>query len=465
MDTKELRAQRAKHIKDARDLTKKAETEKRDLNAEDRKQIDTLLDTAADLKETIDREERLLEVEGDLERRTTDPLKPDPDGDDKDASRDDQDLDERERRFMARLDERFGARANLHPHEIHNLEQRYAVYDAALRTKRPIRDGTVPGSAYATPEYRSAFRGFCQIAEAMGEKESRALEATDQTLGGALVAPIDFQRDLVKFVDDMVYLRQWGQVRTVTGAKSLGFPSLDTDPADADWTTELAIGSEDSSMAFGARELTPNPLGKLIKVSQKLLRMDPGAEGLVRDRLGYKFGVTMEKAGLTGTGASQPLGVFTASSQGISTGRDVSTGNTTTSPTFDGLTEAKWTLKAAYWTRARWLFHRDGGKKVALLKDGDGQYLWRESTRVGEPDRLLGLPAFFSEFAPNTFTTGLYVGILGDFSNYWWADALGMTIQRLIEVYAATGQLGFIGRLESDGMPVLEEAFVRVKLA
>jgi hypothetical protein len=39
-----------------------------------------------------------------------------------------------------------------------------------------------------------------------------------------------------------------------------------------------------------------------------------------------------------------------------------------------------------------------------------------------------------------------------------------MQIQRLDELYATTNQVGFISRLESDAMPVLEEAFVRVKL-
>jgi len=188
-------------------------------------------------------------------------------------------------------------------------------------------------------------------------------------------------------------------------------------------------------------------------------------EALVRQRLGYKFGVVMENAYLNGNGAEQPLGVFTASDDGISTGRDVSAGNTTTEMRFDGLIEVKYTLKQQYWPRAKWLFHRDGVKQIAKLKDGNGQYLWRESVRVGEPDRVLGFPVFMSEYAPNTFTTGLYVGILGDFSYFWIADSLGMEMQRLVELYAATNQVGFIGRMESDGMPVLEEAFVRVKLA
>jgi HK97 family phage major capsid protein len=70
-----------------------------------------------------------------------------------------------------------------------------------------------------------------------------------------------------------------------------------------------------------------------------------------------------------------------------------------------------------------------------------------------------------SEYAPNTFTASQYVGILGDFSYVWIADSLQMEMQRLEELFASTNQVGLIGRLESDGMPVLSEAFVRVKLA
>jgi HK97 family phage major capsid protein len=69
-----------------------------------------------------------------------------------------------------------------------------------------------------------------------------------------------------------------------------------------------------------------------------------------------------------------------------------------------------------------------------------------------------------SEYAPNTFSTGLYVGILGDFSQYWIVDSLSLEVQRLQELYATANQVGYIFRQESDGQPVLEEAFSRVKL-
>ena len=451
MDTRALRIQRKKLLTEAREISDKAEKEKRELTTEETTRWDTIFEDANKLLDKIEREETLQDEERRLAAREhdddppTDPTDPpDPDDGRGDGATLDRALIER---LVARgwSPEMAGI-----PRRGSHIE----AYNVAAREER---------KRYNTPEYRAGFEAFLTARPL--PPEARAVQADDFAAGGSLVAPVLFQRDLIQAVDDLVYLRQWGTVRTLVGAQSAGYPSLDADPADADWTSELSTGSEDTSMATGGRELHPHPLAKLIKASQKLLRLDASAEGLVLDRLAYKFGVTLEKAGLTGTGAGQPLGVFTASADGISTDRDVSTGNTTTAPTMDGLKEAKYELKGQYWARAKWLWHRDVAKIVAKIKDSDGRYLWAESVRVGEPDRLLNIPAHMSEFAPNTLTTGLYVGILGDFSRYWWVDALGMQLQRLAELYAETNQIGFIGRLESDGMPVLEEAFVRVKLA
>jgi HK97 family phage major capsid protein len=313
------------------------------------------------------------------------------------------------------------------------------------------------------PTYARAYRTF--LRRGVVAPELRALQADSDTLGGYMMAPMQMVDRLIEAVDNLVYIRQWASVFAVPNADSLGVPSLDTDVSDPAWTTELATGTEDSSVAFGRRELHPHPLAKRIKISRKLLAKVPDSEALVIRRLAYKFGVTQEAAFLTGSGAGQPLGVFTASVDGIPVARDYSTGNAQTAMTFDGLIGAKYTLKSQYWPNARWMFHRDGVAQIAKLKDGNGQYIWRDSVQNGDPDRLLGLPVAMSEYAPNTFTAGLYVGILGDFSNYWIADSMAMDMQRLVELYAESNQVGLIGRLETDGMPVLGEAFVRVKLA
>lgn len=303
--------------------------------------------------------------------------------------------------------------------------------------------------------------------EGMSGQERAALQVDNDSQGGTLVPDEQFANQLIKTVDNLVFIRQLATVFPLTSADAMGIPSLESDPSDADWTSELAIGLEDSAMATGKRVLKPNPLGKFIKISRTLLRKSAiPAEQLVTDRLAYKFAVSEEKGFLTGTGAGQPLGLFTASANGISAGRDVSTDNTTTALTAEGLINAKYSLKAQYMASpsTRWLFHRDVVKAIRKLKDGNGDYLWIRGL-AGAPDSILEVPYLMSEYAPNTFTTGQYLGLIGDLKFYWIADALRMEMQRLNELYAGANQVGFIGRIEVDGMPVLEEAFARVTLA
>ena len=404
----ELRQKRAKLLADARALNDKVQGENRDFSAEEQSNWDKLMNDADGLRTQIDREERLQATESEM-AETDGAHRGDPTDSDGGGN------EGEERQFQA--------------------------FNRFLR-------------AWVVQDFRQ-FR----------PDELRALQVDLDVSGGFLRPPQRFINQLIKNIDDVVYMRRWATVYSVNGSGSMGVPTLENDPADADWTTELATGNEDSTMSFGKRELNPHPLAKRIKISRKLLMAVPSASGLVSDRLSYKFGITEEKAFLIGSGAQQPLGVFVASNDGIPTSRDVSTDNTATAPTFDGLINAKYSLKGQYWPRARWLAHRDFYKIVAKLKDGDGQYLWRESVRVGEPDTLLGLPAFMSEYAPATFTASQYVAILGDFSNYWISDSMAMEFQLLQELYAETNQVGMIGRLETDGMPTLAEAFARVKLS
>lgn len=302
-------------------------------------------------------------------------------------------------------------------------------------------------------------------AEARGMKELRAKQADNNLEGGYLLAPEQFVNNLIKDINDDVFIRGLATTYTVTNAVSLGAPSLDTRPEDATWTTEIAEVDEETAMRFGKRELSPHPVRKLIKMSRTLVRKVPSAEGLVQSEMARKFGETQEKAFLTGNGNLQPLGVFTASDNGITTSRDVADGNTTTAISADNLRNVFYSLKGGHRRNGTWMFHRDAIKQISKLKTGDGQYLWQPGFRVGDPDTILGRPVLESEFAPNTFTTGQYVGIFGDFSYYWIADSQAMQIQVLLERYAEKRQIGYIAEMETDGMPVLENAFSRVTLA
>ena len=305
-----------------------------------------------------------------------------------------------------------------------------------------------------------------------GEKASpEALKVVYQigseTGGGYLQAPQQFVSTLIQAVDDQVFLRGLATKFQVSNAESLGAPSLDTDASDSDWTVELGTGDEESTLDFGKRELRPRPLAKRVKISNTLLRKVPASQNIVMQRLAYKIGVTQEKAFLTGAGQNTPLGVFTVSDDGLTTARDV-TAAAVDDIDSDDIVNVKYTLKPQYWPRAEWIIHRDAVKLLAKIKDGESRPLWDNggmNAGLATRPMLAGFPVNMSEFSPNTISTGNYIAILADFSHYWIADSLSMTVQRLVELYAVANQTGFIIRAEMDGAPVLPEAFVRLKFA
>lgn len=410
----------------ARKIQDGAEAESRALTAEERERFDTAMTDADGFQGDADRAVKLEERTRKLEEsrgRQTDLETSDKAGDDDGAG------------------------------EVRTVELRPSV----TGEKRSVEIFGPRGSK----EYETGFRAYLESGA------RRALQKDSDTAGGYLSAPVQFNATLIQALDNNTFMREISNVLPpITSAESLGSPSLDNDPADPTWVAEIAIGTEDLTMSFGKRELTPHPLAQFIKVSKTLIRRSTvGADGIVRERLAYKMAVVMENALLNGSGAQQPLGIFTASDDGITTSQDVSDGNTTTSIQTDGLINAEMDMPAQYRRDLNWVFHRDAVKQIRKLKDGAGRYLWERSLTAGQPNTLLSYPVRESEYAPNTFTTGLYVGAIGNFSFYWIVDALTLTIQVLIELYAGANQNGYLSRMESDGMPVLAAAFRRVKLA
>jgi len=346
------------------------------------------------------------------------------------------------------------------------IENQIIAEERQLSRERALGETQNPADPAAAPNARlDAFRNHLMTGTAQTLSAYNALSMDNPTQAGYLIAPEQFVSELIKGIDDMTFIRKKAKVLpALKGAHSLGYPTRTARMGAAVWGTELADPSPDTTLAFGKKEFKPNPATAEILLSDTLVRNYPGADSLIRDELAYVFASLEETAHMTGDGVGKPLGLFTASADGIPVARDVATGNTATEIKFDGLMEAKYSVKAQYQPGCEWIFHRTGVKQLAKLKNSDGQYIWQPSVVLGTPDLLLGKPVNSSEFAPSTFAANQYVGLFGDLKYFWIVDSLALRIQVLTELYARTNQIDYIARMETDAQPVLAEAFARVKL-
>lgn len=311
--------------------------------------------------------------------------------------------------------------------------------------------------------------------------QMRALQKDVDTAGGYTVAPEEFLNELMRMVNDEVQIRGMARKFTTT-ANTLGIPVLSNKMAAATWGTELQVAAADVTMSFGKRRLTPHPESAQILVSKLLpLQSGLGIDELVRSEFARVVGELQETAFMAGDGAQKPLGVFIASADGISTGRDVTTSSSSANITALNLVATLYSLKPQYQAKAEWLFHRNRLRDIRSLRDTNGQFLWTaglgytQSLVSGAGPALLDRPYRQSEFAPGVtaspgssgvgINSSGYTTIVGDFSNYWIVDGASLGVQRYDQINAATNQDTYIGLFQVDGAPVMEEAFARSRLS
>ena len=120
-------------------------------------------------------------------------------------------------------------------------------------------------------------------------------------------------------------------------------------------------------------------------------------------------------------------------------------------------------LKSSYRKNATFLVNDATIKAIRKLKDGNRQCLWQPSITAGEPDTILNRPVKTSSYVP-VAASGAKPIAFGDFGYYWVADRQGRSFQRLNELFAVTGQVGFKASQRVDGKLILPEAIKTLQM-
>jgi HK97 family phage major capsid protein len=344
--------------------------------------------------------------------------------------------------------------------EIERLE-RQAVIDAELSrpTASPITNQPGFNANSETKKGRASEAYNEAFWKVMRNKHSfdvqNALQVGTDSEGGYLV-PDEFERTLVESLLEENIFRGLAKVIT-TSSGDRKIPVV-ASKGTASWVDEEGLIPE-SDDSFGQVSIGAYKLATMIKVSEELLNDSVfNLESYIAREFARRIGAKEEEAFFIGNGTGKPTGIFNATG-GAELGV---TAASATAITFDELMDLFYSLKSPYRKNATFVTNDATVKMIRKLKDGNGQYLWQPSMQAGQPDTILNRPVKTSSFVPNV-EAGAKTVAFGDFGYYWVADRQGRSFQRLNELFAATGQVGFRATQRVDGKLILPEAIKVLK--
>ena len=337
--------------------------------------------------------------------------------------------------------------------EIDRLERQAAIdREMDQPTASPLVSRPVAPSAQkqgrASDEYKTAFWGMIRNRVAT-PGVMNALQVGTDSEGGYLV-PDEYERTLVQGLEEENVLRSLCTViQTSSGDRKI---PLVASHGTASWVDEEGT-IPDSDDTFGQITIGAHKVATMIKVSDELLQDSVfNIESYIAAEFARRIGAAEEEAFITGNGTGKPTGLLHATN---GAGIGVTTNGNT--PTADEIFDLIHSIKSVYRKKAVFLLNDSTLKALRKLKDGQGQYLWQPGLKEGQPDTLLNYRLVTSPFMPE-IDSGNKVILFGDFKSYWIADRQGRSFQRLNELYAATGQVGFRATQRVDGRLVLAEA-------
>lgn len=282
----------------------------------------------------------------------------------------------------------------------------------------------------------------------------RALSTSPDTAGGFLVAPATLDAKIREILMANVTMRKISD--NILSALDKKIPIVTAFGA-ASWIDEDgSYGITDDTFASVA--IGSYKVGKIVKISEELLQDNAfNIEDYLAKGFARVIGEAEETAFVTGDGSGKPTGVITGITAALTTA-------SATAITADEVMDLFYGLKKGYRKNATFLMNDTTEKLLRKLKNATtGDYMWQPGMTAGQPNTLFGVPVETSDSMEAPTATKQPI-VIGDFKQYMIKDTSGMSIQRLNELYAANGQVGFKGHLRTDGAKVIEEAFKSLKM-
>lgn len=294
--------------------------------------------------------------------------------------------------------------------------------------------------------------------------ETKAFSIADDTLGGYFLLPDVIQNEIIKASILFSPVRQLAKVQP-TGNNTVEIPVRKA-TLTAGWMSETGTRAESLGQSYGKAVIATAEMYALVLFSRQLLEdawFDLQAE-LTGD-IAEQFGVLEGAAFVTGDAMNGKPQGFLAN---VTT--NVTALGTATTLKYADMVNGFMKLKPAYREspNCKWVMNQAILNVVRQMVDGQQRPIFMpygESGLAGaNPSTIMGVPYVEATDMPSTVTSTNRILAVGDFSKaYRFIDRVQMSVQRLEELYAASGQVGLLVHKRVGGQLVLEEALSIIK--
>jgi HK97 family phage major capsid protein len=285
-------------------------------------------------------------------------------------------------------------------------------------------------------------RGYCGFDGA----ESRDLSATTGAAGGFSV-PEGFITQLEEALLAFGGIRQSrAEIMTTSGGNDLPYPTANDTSNEGEMVAEnQATGTQDPT--FGQKVFKSYLFSsKLVLVPIQLLQDNAvDIEAKLARMVGTRIARAQNRKFTVGTGASEPEGVVTAATLGV-------TAASQTAIAYTELVDTQHSVDPAYRDQAQWMFHDTTFATLRKLTDGNGRPIWQPyavGIDAAPQSELLGRPYIVNQHMAVPAASAKTI-LWGDFSKFMVRQVRDLVVVRLVERYAEKFQVGFLGFQRAD---------------
>ena len=337
-------------------------------------------------------------------------------------------------------------------------ELKSALEEELKQVKRPAGG---PQSKAAS-EHKTAFIGFMRKGKDDGlrELERKALQVGVDEDGGYAV-PEELDRTILNLLKDEVVMRQEATTITVGGANYKKLVNLGGTASG--WGGETDARPETDASKLGQiepfmGEIYGNPQATQTMLDDAFFNV----EDWINSELAIEFAEQEEIAFTSGNGTKKPKGFLAYAStldpdktRAFGTLQHILSG-AAAGVTADAIIKLVYTLRKVHRNGAKFMMNNNSLFAIRILKDSEGNYLWRPGLELGQPSSLAGYGVAENEQMPDIAADAKAIAF-GNFKRgYTIVDRIGTRILR--DPYTKKPFVGFYTTKRTGGMLVDSQA-------